>query len=187
VLIERIMPYAAGRMREKLRDTPYTHAIIALFEGKVAIGQGGGDYSANKALLTKDCERLRAQYPDYQFRASSTAWPLPAVQAARLAGLGKMCLNGLLWAEGLGFALTIGAVFTDMPLPDGREDGGICPMCMECVKKCPTQAITYNSGVRAFEREMCLSHQRQKCGVPLEREGYYGCDICQDCCPLTRP
>jgi epoxyqueuosine reductase len=186
VSLEKAMPYATDKMREKLADLPFkpAHAVVALFKGRPGIGEKGGDYSANKALLEKDCERLREKHPDFHFHPSGNAWPLPAVQAARLAGLGKVGLNGLLFAPEFGFALTIGAVLTDMPLPDG-QDGGYCPLCGLCVEKCPAAAITYRDGARAFTREKCLSHLRQKGMAPLEREGYYGCDICQDVCPMN--
>ena len=186
VSVERAMVYATERMRRRFERLPFraTRAVVALFEGRVIIGPRGGDYSGNEEALRRDCERLRKEYPEYRFYASGNAWPLPAVQAARLAGLGRMCLNGLLFAPGLGFSLTIGAVLTDMPLQDG-QDGGICPRCGECVRLCPTGAVTYQNGARSFEREKCLSHLRQKEGLPLERPGYYGCDVCQDICPMN--
>jgi epoxyqueuosine reductase QueG len=179
-----------GKMQQKLEKMPFkpTHAVVALFAGKVEIGENGGSYSANTQLLQKDCERLQAVHPGFNFLASGNAWPLPAVQAARLAGLGVVGVNGLLFAPKLGFSLTIGAVLTDMPLSDGIElaaDEGYCSRCGVCTEKCPARAITYSGGVRRFEREKCLSHLRQKEDIPLEREGYYGCDICQDVCPMT--
>jgi epoxyqueuosine reductase len=186
VALERVMPYATERMRQKFENLPFkpTHAVIALFSGRPEIGGRGGNYDIEKELLERDCKRLRAEYPDYKFYASGNAWPLPAVQAAKLAGLGAAGLNGLLFAPGLGFALKIGAVLTDMPLPDEGKDGGHCPLCGECIRSCPTGAITYSGGLRTFERTKCLAHLRQREGAPLEREGYYGCDICQDCCPM---
>ncbi|MCL2003912.1 MAG: hypothetical protein FWG72_07915 [Oscillospiraceae bacterium] len=190
VALARAMPYASERMRQRLAEMPFmpTHAVVALFRGRPDIGRKGGDYTANDALLQRDCERLRAAHPDSHFHPSGTAWPLPAVQAARLAGLGVVGLNGLLFAPGLGSALTIGAVLTDMPLADGPELGerdGYCPLCGECVKRCPTGALTYSGGVRRFERAKCLAYLRQKENAPPEREGYYGCDICQDVCPMN--
>jgi epoxyqueuosine reductase QueG len=189
VAVKRVMPYATGLMREKLEGLPFvpTHAVMALFKGRPEIGDKGGDYSGCKAILQEDCERLRRMYPDHSFRPCGNAWPLPAVQAARLAGLGIVGLNGLLFAPGLGFALRIGAVLTDMPLGDGvplEEGEGYCPLCGLCTEKCPAAAITYSGGVRTFGREKCLAHLRQREGAPLERPGYYGCDICQDVCPM---
>ena len=189
VSVERAMAYATEQMKQRFATLPFqpTHAVAALFEGRVGIGPKGGDYSRNQDLLERDCERLSAEHPRHRFHASGNAWPLPAVQAARLAGLGIMGVNGLLWAPGLGTALSIGAVLTDMPLPDGEllKDNGYCPRCGECVRRCPAGAITYDSGIRSFEREKCLSHRRQKEGLPLERPGYYGCDICQEVCPMN--
>jgi ferredoxin len=189
VAIDRLIPFMTVNMRQKLEKSPFTptHAVVALFAGRVEIGEKGGCYAANAELLEKDCERLRAEYPDFNFSASGNAWPLPAVQAARLAGLGIIGVNGLLFAPRLEFSLTIGAVLTDMPLSDRIElaaDEGYCRLCGICAEKCPTGAITYSGGVRRFEREKCLSHLRQKEDIPLEREGYYGCDICQDFCPM---
>jgi len=196
VALERVMPYATEKMRQRLENPPPkmgftpTHAIIALFEGRVEIGESGGDYSQNGEVLRKDCERLRLEHPQYHFAESRNAWPLPAVQAARLAGLGVIGLNGLFFAPGIGSALTIGAVFTDAPLSDGvdfenEEMGGYCSPCMECVRRCPTGALTYQGGKRGFDPHKCLAYLRQKENAPLERDGYYGCDVCQDVCPLN--
>jgi epoxyqueuosine reductase QueG len=196
---------------QKLGFTP-THAVIALFEGRAEIGKSGGDYSQNGDMLRKDCEKLRLEHSEYHFAESRNAWPLPAVQSARLAGLGVVGLNGLLFAPGLGSSVSIGAVFTDMPLSNGiSEGGGYCVPCGECVRLCPTGALTYEegpggpsgdgisfhhraegagrldiSGKRGFNHLKCLAYLRQREGAALEREGYYGCDICQDVCPMNR-
>jgi epoxyqueuosine reductase QueG len=104
--------------------------------------------------------------------------------------LGVVGMNGLLFVPGLGSSLSIGAVFTDAPLSDGidfREgDGsGYCHPCGECVRRCPTGALTYQSGKRGFEPLKCLAYLRQKENAPLAQEGNYGCDICQDVCPMN--
>jgi epoxyqueuosine reductase QueG len=198
VALERVMPYASEKMRQKLEALPQklafkpTHAVVALFEGRVKIGASGGDYSQNKEILRKDCERLRLEHHGYSFAESGNAWPLPAVQAARLAGLGVIGLNGLLFAPGLGSNLSIGAVYTDAECLrtqcpfNGDEGTGYCCLCGECVRRCPTGALTYQGGKRGFEPLKCLSYLRQKGGTASEREGYYGCDICQDVCPMNR-
>jgi epoxyqueuosine reductase QueG len=187
VAIDRVKPFMTDKMLSKLGRLPLepTHAVMALFKGKVEIGPHGGNYESNDTALQKDCERLREEYPGYQFLPSKNAWPLPAVPAAMLAGLGITGLNGLLFAEGLGFALTIGAVLTDMPLSGGAgSEESYCPLCGDCAQKCPAGALTYAGGVREFCKVKCLSYLRQTGDVPPEREGYYGCDICQDVCPM---
>lgn len=196
VALERVIPYASEKMRQKIETLPQklgfapTHAIIALFKGRVWIGENGGDYSQNGETLRSDCEILRREYPHHSFAVSRNAWPLPAVQAARLAGLGVIGLNGLLFSPGFGSHLSIGAVFTDAPLSDGADflesDGdGYCPKCGECVRQCPTCALTYASGIRTFNPLRCLAYSRQHGGTQPTQDGYYGCDICQNCCPLN--
>jgi len=196
VALERVVPYASEKMRQKIEALPQklgfspTHAIIALFKGRVWIGENGGDYSQNGEVLRSDCEILRGEYPAHNFAVSRNAWPLPAVQAARLAGLGVIGLNGLLFSPGLGSHLSIGAVFTDAPLADGTdflegEGDGYCHKCGECVRQCPTSALTYVSSKREFNSLLCLAYRRQHGDAEPERGGYYGCDICQDCCPLN--
>lgn len=184
------MAYATERMRARFSRLPFepTHAIIALFAGRVSIGADGGDYSGNLERLRGACEVFGKTCPQNRFYPSANGYPLPAVQAARLAGLGIVGVNGLLNVPRYGTSVTIGAVLTDMPLPDGVELGdrdGYCPQCGECAKKCPTGALSYDGGVRRFEREKCLSHLRQKENIPLSRPGYYGCDVCQDVCQMN--
>lgn len=156
--------------------------MLVLFAGRPQIGARGGDYSENEARLRPACEELTALHPGHRFYVSANAYPLPAVQAARLAGLGWIGLNGLLNVPGVGSSVTIAAALTDLPLPES-EAGGYCEGCALCAQNCPTGALTYQSGNRRFARELCLSHRRQKDGLPPDREGYYGCDICQDACP----
>jgi len=189
VLVKPVMAYADQRLCARFSLLPFTptHAVIAVFAGRPEICAKGGDYSGNKARLEKACNELRVIYPAYRFYVSANGYPLPAVQAARLAGLGGVGLNGLLHVPGFGSSVTIGALLTDIPfLHAGAQDGGYCALCGECVKCCPVGAITYTNGVRSFSREKCLSHLRQKEDLPLQRPGYYGCDICQDVCPMNK-
>ncbi len=186
VRTDEAMVYATDRMISRFSRLPFvpTHAIVAVFAGRPNIGVRGGDYSENEARLRLACEELAELHPEYRFTVSANAYPLPAVQAARLAGLGWIGLNGLLNVPGFGSSVTIGAVLTDLPMPVG-EESGYCGQCGLCVRSCPTTALTRENGVRRFEREKCLSHRRQKEGLPPSREGYYGCDICQDACPYA--
>ncbi len=186
VRTDAAMAYATERMKSRFSRLPFapTHAIVAVFAGRPYIGARGGDYSENEARLRLACDEFSGLHPEYLFYVSANAYPLPAVQAARLAGLGWIGLNGLLNVPGVGSSVTIGAVLTDLPMPVG-EESGYCAQCGLCVRSCPTAALTRENGVRRFEREKCLSHRRQKEGLPLSREGYYGCDICQDVCPYA--
>lgn len=186
VQADKAIAYATDRMKNRFSRLPFTptHAIVAVFAGRPNIGVRGGDYSENEARLRLACEELTELLPEYRLYISANAYPLPAVQAARLAGLGWVGLNGLLNVPGVGSSVTIGAVLTDLSIPVG-EESGYCSQCGLCVRSCPTAALTRENGVRRFEREKCLSHRRQKEGFPLSREGYYGCDICQDVCPFA--
>jgi epoxyqueuosine reductase QueG len=80
------------------------------------------------------------------------SWRTAAVQA----GLGSWGENGLLVTRDFGSAVRICGVATNAPLEADRplvED--VCDHCMDCVKSCPTQAL---SGGGKIDKKKCGDH-----------------------------
>lgn len=109
--------------------------------------------------------------------------------AAHRAGLGWYGKNANLLLPGAGSWFVLGSIVTTAfyepsaaPVADG------CGSCERCIDACPTGAIVAPGVIDAGR---CLSWVLQKPGpIPLEfREAIgdriYGCDDCQDACPIS--
>lgn len=142
------------------------------------------------ARLEEACAQLRALYPNAAFAAFADNSPIPEVGAACAAGLGVRGDNGLLITERFGSYVFLGEIVTDLILPGGAQPVSGCLHCGRCKAACPAQSIT-TAGV---DRARCLSAVTQRKGAltpqeqTLLRESgcVWGCDICQEVCPLNR-
>lgn len=110
-------------------------------------------------------------------------------EVAWRAGLGWFGKNANVLLPGAGSWFVLGSVVTSAelephgtPMPDG------CGNCRRCIDACPTGAIV-SEGV--IDARRCLAWLVQKPGVfPFEYrqdlgDRLYGCDDCQDSCPVT--
>lgn len=202
VAVAPLLGFMTERMRARLSrmDFAPSCALVAAFpyhagraDGNIALFARGADYvAANRIRLERACMILRALYPEHRFIPSGNGWPLPAVHAARLAGLGKIGAHGMVITPKYGSFVTLGAILTDAALAPG-EDAGYCEACGACAAACPTGAIELRGGHRRFDRERCLSHMTQKETLSPEQGRavasagvVLGCDLCQLACPHNR-
>ena len=111
-------------------------------------------------------------------------------ETAYRAGIGWFGKNANLLLPGRGSWYVLGCVITDAPLPATAgpvEDG--CGTCRRCLDGCPTGAIVAPGVIDA---RRCLAWLVQKPGVfPVAfrrvlGDRIYGCDDCQDVCPINR-
>ena len=123
------------------------------------------------------------------FRGFADSSPLAERETALAAGLGVMGENGLLIHPKYGSYFFIGAFFlTECLMPNQKKQtAGKCLSCGVCKKACPTGAVLDP------KRETCLSLISQKKNrtpeedALLERaECKWGCDLCQNVCPMNR-
>jgi epoxyqueuosine reductase len=110
--------------------------------------------------------------------------------AAQRAGLGWYGKNANVLLPGRGSWFVLGGVVTDAPItPAGEEAEDRCGTCTRCIDACPTAAIT-SPGV--VDARRCLAWLLQAEGTfPREHrvalgDRIYGCDECQDVCPINR-
>lgn len=109
---------------------------------------------------------------------------------AHRAGLGWFGRNANLLLPEQGSWYVLGSVITTAPLPANATpvpDG--CGACRACEPACPTGAIV---GPGVIDARRCLAWLAQAPG-PIPREyraalgaRVYGCDDCQDVCPVNR-
>ncbi len=140
--------------------------------------------------LQKVADSLKKLYPENEFSPFADNSPIPEVSAACSAGLGVKGINTLLITEKYGSYVFIGEIVTDLKLDAVDCEIKKCSECKECISVCPAKAIYENS----FNKEICLSAVTQKKGELTDGEKklmqecgcIWGCDICQDICPMNR-
>jgi len=108
---------------------------------------------------------------------------------AHRAGLGWFGKNANLLVPGRGSFFVLGSIITTAPYaPNESPASDGCGSCVRCLDGCPTTAIIA-PGV--IDGARCLSWVLQKPGpIPVEfreavHDRIYGCDDCQDVCPIS--
>ena len=140
--------------------------------------------------LEKAVSQLQKLYPENKFSAFADNSPIPEVRAACFSGLGVKGVNSLLITKNFGSYVFIGEIVTDLELEYDEHSVSDCIKCGKCIKACPSSAINENT----FDRQSCLSEVTQKKGELSEKEAtlmkecgcIWGCDICQDICPMNK-
>lgn len=142
------------------------------------------------ARLEKAADKLRKLYPENTFAVFADNSPVPEVRAACAAGLGVCGLNTLLITEKYGSYVFIGEIVTDLKTETKSKDAKSCIGCKKCISSCPAKAISKTF----FNKDSCLSAVTQKKGELSPEEEklmkecgcVWGCDICQDVCPMNK-
>ena len=120
---------------------------------------------------------------------------VPARLAAAKAGLGKFGRNNFLYDSNHGSYICINTWVIDKELEyDAIENDTLLSACddgcQKCVKACPTKAL---SGGFSMDRGRCVTQLSCYAKDALDENTrlemgtwLYGCDACQDVCPLNR-
>jgi epoxyqueuosine reductase len=114
--------------------------------------------------------------------------------AAQEAGLGVIRRNNFFYAKGAGSYVALVGWVTDGDLRLTREpDDEPCPPdCEECLKACPTGSLsapytmnmaTCVSNLNSYSDTVAIDDERAN---RLSGAWLYGCDACQNACPLNR-
>ena len=156
--------------------------------GRVAAYAWRDHYADLRAGLSAVADVLVAE--GWQARVVADDNAIVDREAAVRAGLGWYGKNSMVLLPDEGSEFVLGSVVTDADLPvaDERVADG-CGPCRRCVDACPTGAIV---GPGTIDARRCLAWLVQAPGdFPAEfREALgdriYGCDDCQDICPVNR-
>ena len=160
-------------------------------------GRIGKLYLFHCMLPYSEAARSAAEFEAYlRFHGIRTlTYDAPARLAAVLAGLGKYGYNNFFYDQGHGSYVWIDTWVVDRELTyDTLQEKTLISACSEacqkCVKACPTNAL---AEPLSMDRGRCLTHllthaenildetTREQMGVWL-----YGCDLCQDVCPVNK-
>ena len=110
--------------------------------------------------------------------------------AANRAGIGWFGKNSNILTPQFGSWVFLGQIVTDLDLASDAPLGKSCGNCVRCIDDCPTGAIV---APYVIDNARCISYLTIENRGPIPREmrplmqdWVFGCDICQDVCPVNR-
>jgi len=160
-----------------------------VLRGRVSRYAWGRDYHRQMGQRAKTLvERLEALgqskgrfYVDYG--------PLPDRAIAQRAGLGWYGKNTNILTSEAGSWVFLAEILTDLDLEPDEPLKKSCGSCTACIPACPTNAIP---APYTIDNTLCISYHtiENRGSIPSElrpRFGnwIFGCDICQDVCPVN--
>lgn len=157
--------------------------------GRIARYAWGRDYHrVLEKKLQALCRWLEERVPDAHARPYVDYGPLAERAYAARAGIGWVGKNTNLLTPGLGSWTLLAEVITTAVLEPDRPLRKSCGRCTRCLVVCPTGALT---GPYALDNRLCISFQtiEQRSSIPrplrpLLGDWLFGCDVCQDVCPV---
>lgn len=173
-------------------DRPRTGAA-AEPTGRVARYAWGKDYhEVLGERLRRIARVLEQRMPGESFRPATDATPLAETRYAELSGLGHIGRNSLVIHAVLGSWIVLGEILTTAVLPPTPHTPAVpqCPPgCRACIDACPTGALV---APRVVDARLCISYHtiENRGDIPVELrpamgDHAFGCDDCQDVCPLN--
>ncbi|MBI15108.1 MAG: tRNA epoxyqueuosine(34) reductase QueG [Chloroflexi bacterium] len=160
--------------------------------GKIAKYALGDDYhKVLKERLKSFCTQIsECLGQDVKTRIFVDDGPMNDRAAARRSGLGWVGKNTNIITENYGSWVLLGQVITDLELDVDEPLKKNCGNCVRCIDDCPTGAIV---APYVIDNSKCISYLTIELkGIiprdmrPLLGDWIFGCDICQDVCPVNR-
>lgn len=160
--------------------------------GRVAKYAWGRDYHQEIAERLKEfCADLRAICPpEFKLKTFVDHGRMIDRAVAQRAGLGWYGKNSNILTRRFGSWVFLAEVLTNLPLPPDEPVRTHCGGCQACLPSCPTGAIIA-PGV--IHNDRCISFLTIELRGPIPRDlrplvgdWVFGCDICQEVCPVNR-
>ena len=160
--------------------------------GKVARYARGRDYHRVMKSRMRDYVEVLKRRFDAEI---SARWyvddgPMLDRAAAARSGLGWFGKNTNILTPSHGSWVFLGQVITGLELQPDPPLEKTCGSCVRCIDACPTGAIV---APFVIDNARCISHLtiENRGPIPIELrpligDWVFGCDICQDVCPVNR-
>ena len=160
--------------------------------GKIARYAWGDDYHD---VIKKRLREFASGLPEITGHPVKTRifvddGPMNDRAAAARAGIGWFGKNTNILTQSHGSWVFLAQVITDIPLEPDAPLKKTCGQCSLCIPACPTGAIV---APYVIDNKRCISYLTIELrGAiprdlrPLVGDWVFGCDICQDVCPVNR-
>ena len=160
--------------------------------GKIARYAWGDDYHD---VIKKRLRAFAEKLPEIAGRPVRTRifvddGPMNDRAAAARAGIGWFGKNTNILTQTHGSWVFLAQVITDIPLKSDTPLKKTCGQCSLCIPACPTGAIV---APYVIDNKRCISYLTIELRGAIPRElrplvgdWVFGCDICQDVCPVNR-
>ncbi|MFO8191420.1 MAG: tRNA epoxyqueuosine(34) reductase QueG [Bacillota bacterium] len=125
----------------------------------------------------------------FHYRILCDSSPLVERELAFRAGIGHIGDNCTLITDLYGSFTVLGTILVNKEIETGEPSKKTCINCQKCREACPTGALQAPFIINPY---LCLSYLTQAPGVfpremrPLLGNRIYGCDECQNACPLNK-
>ena len=134
---------------------------------------------------------LENERPNSKWKVCVDSAPLLDKAWAEEAGLGWIGKHSNLINKEQGSWLVLGHLLSTEPLIADQPGQVLCGKCQECIKACPTNAITEPFVVNSYR---CLAYhtiENRSTNLPKDIAASLGpwvagCDICQEVCPWNQ-
>ncbi|MDE6273233.1 MAG: tRNA epoxyqueuosine(34) reductase QueG [Muribaculaceae bacterium] len=168
----------------------------------------GRDYhDAIRKRLAEAVERLKRLF-EGEYRICIDSAPVFERYWAEKCGIGRRADNGLISVRGYGTRIFLAEILSTAELPEdsvtlmpgadciSKNNIQSCIHCGKCRRACPAGALKEDSSVDA---RVCLSYLTiehrgdwdaigaEAMSTPAGRLTLFGCDICQNVCPMNSP
>ena len=174
---------------------PYSHKKPCTPEGFSAARYSEpheDDYHDRLRKLAKIIAgEIKQQYPGTKTRVTVDSAPILERSFAYGSGIGFIGKNNMLIIPGYGSFIFLAEILTtaSIPHPETEFMESRCGSCTKCIDACPTGALEAPYSVNASK---CLSYLTiEKNGAVDDDTGrkmgncFFGCDVCQEVCPLN--
>lgn len=161
--------------------------------GKISRYAWGSDYhDIIKEKLKLFSAKIVELFPEANNRYFVDTGPILEKYWAEKSGIGWQGKNGLIINKKFGSYLFLGTLLTNIEFDPGHAAKDLCGKCDDCLKACPTKAIT---DIRTIDASKCISYWTIEVKPDIEIPDHmaknmngwlFGCDDCQDACPWNR-
>lgn len=137
-----------------------------------------------EGLFARVLPVLRAEFPAFRFAGFTDHSPIAEAEACVRAGLGFFGCNHLFLTQRHGSFVFLGEIITDAVMDAPPVPPTTCTQCGACARACPVgldisrchSALTQKKGTLSPEERAQL----------LQNKSAWGCDICQQACPINK-
>ncbi len=156
---------------------------------RVARYAHGDDYhEVMTRRLYRLSERITSAYPGTETKVYVDTGPVLERELAAHAGLGAVGKNTMLLHPEAGSWFLLGEILLSLDLDPDQPLADLCGSCTECLDACPTGALPepYHLDANRCISYWTIEHKGDFPAHAPDLHGWiFGCDICQEVCPVN--